>query len=109
MPKGYQLIKFRIVFDVKRPLKQKARIVAHGDVTDPPREAAYSGVASLQSLRIVCLLTELNGLKLTGGDVGNAYLEACTSEKAIGRSLIGDRESVVRFTYVWCKVSCKVC
>ena len=71
----------RIVFDVKQSLKRKARIVARGDMTDPPCEAVYSRVASLQSLRIVCLLTELNGLKLTGGDVGNAYLEACTSEK----------------------------
>ena len=81
VPKGYQQIKLRIVFDVKQSLKRKARIVACGDMTDPPREAVYSGVASLQSLRIVCLLAELNGLKLTGGDVGNAYLEACTTEK----------------------------
>ena len=29
----------------------------------------------------MCLLAELNGLKLTGGDVGNAYLEAYTTEK----------------------------
>ena len=32
-------------------------------------------------LGIVCLLAKLNGLKLTGGDVGNACLEAHTSEK----------------------------
>ena len=31
--------------------------------------------------RIVCLLAEMNGFKLTGGDVGNAYLEACALEK----------------------------
>ena len=51
------------------------------DMTDLPREALYSGVASLWSLHIVCLHAELNGLKLTGGDVGNAYLEADASEK----------------------------
>ena len=81
VPKGYQLIKFRIVFDVKQSLKQKGRIVARGDMTDPPQEAVHSGVASLQSPHIVCLLAELNGLKLTGGDIGNAYLEADTLEK----------------------------
>ena len=63
VPKGYQLIKPRIVFDVKQSLKRKARIV-----TDPPREAVHSGVASLRSPHIVCLLAELNGLKLTGGN-----------------------------------------
>ena len=34
--KGYQLIKSRIVFDVKQSLKRKAWIVARGDMTDPP-------------------------------------------------------------------------
>ena len=81
VPKGYQLIKLHIVFDVKQSLKWKATIVAHGDMTDPPQEAVYSGVASLWSLCIVCLLVELNGSKLTGGDIGNACLEAHTSEK----------------------------
>jgi hypothetical protein len=86
VPYGYQQIKLRIVFDVKQSLKRKARVVARGDMTDPPREAVYSGVASLRSLRIVCLLAELNELKLTGGDVGNAYLEAYTSEKVCVRA-----------------------
>eukprot|EP00977_Amphora_coffeiformis_P021195 scaffold9003_cov115-Amphora_coffeaeformis.AAC.2 len=35
----------------------------------------------LRSLRIVTFLAELNGLHLTGGDIGNAYLEAYTKEK----------------------------
>ena len=53
---------------------------------DSNSKAVYSGVASLRSLRIVCLLAELNGLKLTGGDVRNAYLEACTTEKVCVRA-----------------------
>ena len=36
VPKGYQLIKLRVVFDVKQSLKRKARMVACGNVTDPP-------------------------------------------------------------------------
>ena len=36
VPKGYLLIKLQIMFDVKQSLKQKAWIVARGDMTDPP-------------------------------------------------------------------------
>ena len=75
-----------MVFDVKQSLKRKARLVARGDKTDPPKDSVYSGVASLRSLRIICFLAELNGLKVTGGDVGNAYLEAYTKEKVCFRA-----------------------
>ncbi len=81
VPPGYQQIPLRMVFDVKQSLKRKARLVARGDKTEPPRDSVYSGVASLRSLRIVTFLAELNGLHLTGGDIGNAYLEAYTKEK----------------------------
>ena len=85
-PPGYQEIPVKMVFDVKQSLKRKARLVARGDKTKPPRDSVYSGVASLRSLRIVCFLAELNGLKVTGGDVGNAYLEAYTKEKVCFRA-----------------------
>ncbi len=85
-PNGYQQIPMRMVFDVKQSLQRKARLVARGDKTNPPRESVYSGVASMRSLRIVCFLAELNGLHLTGGDVGNAYLEAYTTEKVCFRA-----------------------
>eukprot|EP00977_Amphora_coffeiformis_P025879 scaffold22774_cov229-Amphora_coffeaeformis.AAC.1 len=70
-----------MVFDVKQTLKRKARLVARGDKTDPPKDSVYSGVASLRSICIVTFLAELNGLHLTGGNIGNAYLEAYTKEK----------------------------
>ena len=40
----------------------------------------------MKSLRIVCFLAKLNGLKLTGGNIGNTYLEACTKEKVCFRA-----------------------
>ena len=86
VPKGYQQIPLRMVFDIKQDLTRKARMVARGDKTNPPADSVYSGVASLRSLRIVCFLAELNGLTLTGGDVGNAYLEAYTKEKVCFRA-----------------------
>ncbi len=81
VPNGYQRIPVRMVFEVKNTLKRKAWLVARGDKTDPPRDSVYSGVASLRSLRIICFLAELNGLEVTGGNIGNAYLEAYMKEK----------------------------
>jgi hypothetical protein len=80
-PSGYKKITVRLVFDVKHDLRHKARLVAGGHLTDPPKDSVYLGVASLQSLRLVALFAELNGLQLWAADVGNAYLEALTKEK----------------------------
>ena len=80
-PSGYKRIPAHIIFDVKQSGKRKARFVAGGHRTAPPKESVYSGVATLRSLRIVTMLAELNNLGLMAGDVGNAYLEAYTEEK----------------------------
>ena len=80
-PSGYKKITVRLVFDVKHDLRHKARLVAGGHLTDPPKDSVYSGVVSLRSLRLVALFAELNGLQLWAADVGNAYLEALTKEK----------------------------
>ena len=81
LPHGYQLIHCHIVFDVKEDGRRKARFVAGGHMTQPPRDSVYSSVASLRSIRIISFLAELNGLELMAADVGNAYLEAYTKEK----------------------------
>ena len=44
IPRGYQKIRCHWVFDVKQSGKRKARFVAGGNLTDPPRESVYSGV-----------------------------------------------------------------
>ena len=46
----------------------------------------YSSVVSLHGLRILLFLAELNGLKVWGTDIGNAYLEALTSENVCIRA-----------------------
>ena len=79
--KEYKKIEIRFVFDVKVDRRRKGRLVAHGDMTPEPDKAVYSSVATLSSLRIVIFLTELNGLNLMQGDVGNVYLESYTQEK----------------------------
>jgi len=62
-------------------LQFKARVVAGSHLTGEPVESVYSSVMSLRSIRLAAFLSELNGLKLWGADVGNAYLEAYTKEK----------------------------
>ena len=77
----YKKIKLKMVYAVKHDLRHKARLCARGDMTEPDKEQAYSGVVQLKSLRIALLIGELNGLKLCAGDISNAYLTSYTSEK----------------------------
>jgi len=93
-PAGYKRIRCHFVFDVKHDGRHKSCLVAGGHLTDVPLESVYSGVVSLQSLRLVIFLAELNGLTLFQADVGNAYLEAKTKEKVyfIADAGFGDRE-----------------
>ncbi|MGH7954810.1 MAG: reverse transcriptase domain-containing protein, partial [Gloeomargaritales cyanobacterium] len=81
VPAGYKKIKTHLVFDVKFDLRRKARLVAGGHLTDPPKDSVYSGVASMRSIRMCLFIAELNGLEACAADVGNAYLEAKTQEK----------------------------
>ena len=57
-------------------------------------ESVYSGVVSLRGVRLVIFLAELNRLKVWQTDVGNAYLEAKTTEKvyAIAGPEFGEKE-----------------
>ena len=56
-------------------------MVADGHLTRELVEVVYSRVASLRSLRIVMLLSELNQVELWGTDISNAYLKVHTKEK----------------------------
>jgi Reverse transcriptase (RNA-dependent DNA polymerase) len=80
-PSGYKKIRVHFVFDVKHDGRHKGRLVADGHLTDIPLESVYSGVVSLRGFRLVLFLGQLNGLEVWSTDIGNAYLEAMTSEK----------------------------
>ena len=81
VPPGYKKIRVHLVFDVKHDGRHKARLVADGHLTEIPTESVYSGVVSLRSFRLVTFAAELNGLLFWATDIGNAYLEAYTSER----------------------------
>ena len=58
----------------------KIRCVAGGRFTQIPLDSVYSGVVLLRGLRMMIFLAELNQLDTWATDIGNAYLEARTSE-----------------------------
>jgi hypothetical protein len=78
---GFKKIRVHLVYACKHDGRHKARLVANGNLTEIPINSVYSGVVSLKSLRTVLFLAELNGLESWATDIGNAYLEAETSEK----------------------------
>jgi hypothetical protein len=80
-PPGYKQIKCNMIFDVKSTLTRKARLVAGGHMTDPPKDAVFSSVVTRDSVRIAFTIAALNGLEVLAGDVQNAYLNAPTKEK----------------------------
>jgi Reverse transcriptase (RNA-dependent DNA polymerase) len=80
-PAGFKRIRVHIEYDVKHDGRHKARLVADGHLTDIPLDSVYSGVVSIQGFRLLLFLAELCELQLWATDIGNAYLEAYTSEK----------------------------
>jgi len=85
-PVGHKGIRCHIIFDVKMDLTRKARFVAGGHMTDPPSSMTYASVVSRESVRIAFLLAALNDCEILAGDIGNAYLNAFTSEKIYYRA-----------------------
>lgn len=81
IPPGWKEIKCHMIFDIKSTLQRKARFVAGGHLTDPPKESVFSSVVSRDSVRIAFTYAALNGLDILAGDVQNAYLNAPTKEK----------------------------
>jgi hypothetical protein len=80
-PIGYKKIECHMIFDVKSTLTRKARMVAGGHLTDPPKDAVFSSVVTRDSVRIAFTVAALNDLDVLAGDVQNAYLNAPTKEK----------------------------
>jgi Reverse transcriptase (RNA-dependent DNA polymerase) len=75
--------------------------VADGHLTDVPLDSVYSGVVSLQGIHMIIFLSELNGMETWAADVGNAYLEAKTSERVyiIGGPEFAEHEGHVLVIY----------
>ena len=77
----YKHIDCHMIFDIKMDLTQKARLVAGGHQTDPPKESVYSSIISKDSVRIILMIAALNDLDILAADMQNAYLNALMKEK----------------------------
>jgi hypothetical protein len=86
IPEGYCKIKVHTIFDVKHDGRHKARVVANGNLTEVSLESAYYGVVSLRGFHTCIFLGELNKMTPWANDIGNAYLEAKTTEKVCIRA-----------------------
>jgi hypothetical protein len=100
-PLDFKKIRVHLIFAVKYDGRHKARCVADGHLTDIPIDSVYSGVVSLRGIRMLIFLAELNRQATWATDIGNAYLEAITSEKVyiIAGSEFGDKEGHTLIIY----------
>ena len=83
IPSNYTKISFHLTFDIKMAENfwRKAIIVDGGNVTHLPSRITYSSMVLRDSVRIIFMIAALNGLKVLGCDIQNAYLMAPTQEK----------------------------
>ena len=70
------------MFDAKFDGRRKARLVAGGHrAPDITREEAYSGVVSMETIRVTFVLAVLNNLDVCAADISTAFLHGKTKEK----------------------------
>ena len=82
VPDGYVKIPYHLIFDVKFDGRRKCRLVAGGHRTpDVPPEEVYSGVVSMDTIRMVFVLSALNGLDVCAAYISTAFLYGKTREK----------------------------
>ena len=81
VPNGYKFVPLQFVYDNKFDGRRKGRLVACGNFTNPDTADIYSGVVSIESVRILFTLADVNNLKVIAADVCNAYLNGKTREK----------------------------
>ena len=77
----YQRIGYHIVYDAKFDGRRKARLVCQGNMTDPPKEDIYSGVVSLDTVRLGFQIAEMSNLQTCAADVSTAFLYGTTNER----------------------------
>ena len=75
LPEGYKLIPYHFVFDAKFDGRRKACLVAGGHMApDVPENEIYSGVVSIETIRVAFVLAAMNNLDVCAADVSTAFL-----------------------------------
>ena len=82
LPEGYLKIPYHLVFDCKFDGRRKARLVAGGHKTPHVSpEEVYSGVVSMDTIRLAFVLASMNNLEVCAADISTAFLYGKTREK----------------------------
>ena len=75
MSDGYKCIPYHMIFDVKFDGRRKARLVTGGHrAPEVPREEVYSGVVSMETIRMTFVLSSTNNLEVCAADISTAFL-----------------------------------
>ena len=64
-------------------------------MTAPPTSMTYASVVSRESVQISFLLAALNDMEILTGNIGNAYLNAYTSDKVFYRAALDGTVCVI--------------
>ena len=79
-PGNYQYCRLHFMYDVKPDLRYKARLVCDGIMVDPRGLSTRATVVKGISVRLLDLIADSQDLKVMTGDIGNAFIQASTSE-----------------------------
>ena len=74
-----------MVFDVKQDLTRKGRLVAGGHLLDLFDIQVYSSTVKSISVQLLHVISHKAGLRQLCGNIGNAFPNADTKEKAFVR------------------------
>ena len=75
LPDGYERIPYHFVFDAKFDGRKKGRLVAGGHkAPSVPENKTYSGVVSIETIRIAFVLAAMNNLDVCAADISTAFL-----------------------------------
>ena len=86
-PKGYSYIPLHACYECKVDGRRKCRIVANGGMAPIPDDSdLYSGVVTIDVVRLLMLIGVLNDLQIVATDISQAYLHGVTREKLYTRA-----------------------
>ncbi len=82
LPEDYTRIPYHLIWDIKFDGRRKCRLVAGGHRTPSVApEEVYSGVVSMETIRMAFVLASMNNLEVCAADISTAFHYGKTREK----------------------------
>ena len=76
--KDYKFIPVHFVIDIKYNGRRKERLVDGDYLTNLDTSAIYSRVVSIEHIRLILLLADLNDVEVIAADIANVHLHGQT-------------------------------